>query len=93
MPSAVVALTGASGAQYAVRLVEALSEASWDVDLIVTKTGAINLKLECDMTAKDLSKIGGVTLHDNHNLAAKPASGSAKYDACLLYTSPSPRDS
>ena len=35
MPSAVVALTGASGAQYAVRLVEALSDASWDVDLIV----------------------------------------------------------
>ena len=70
MPSAVVALTGASGAQYAVRLVEALSEASWEVDLIVTKTGAINLHLECDMTAKDLSKIRGVTLHENHNLAA-----------------------
>ena len=70
MPSAVVALTGASGAQYAVRLVEALSEASWEVDLTVTKTGAINLHLEYDMTAKDLSKIRGVTLHENHNLAA-----------------------
>ena len=66
MPSAVVALTGASGAQYAVRLVEALSDASWEVDLIVTKTGAINLHLECDMTAKDLAEIKGVTLHDNH---------------------------
>ena len=84
MPSAVVALTGASGAQYAVRLVEALSDASWEVDLIVTKTGAINLHLECDMTAKDLAEIKGVTLHDNHNLAAKPASGSAKYDAYII---------
>ena len=84
MPSAVVAMTGASGAQYAVRLVEALSEAGWDVDLIITKTGAINLDLECDMTPEDLSKNKGVTLHDNHNLAAKPASGSAKYDAYIL---------
>tara|TARA_Y100000739_G_C20393318_1_gene366664 strand:+ start:29 stop:601 length:573 start_codon:yes stop_codon:yes gene_type:complete len=84
MPSAVVAMTGASGAQYAVRLVEALSEAAWDVDLIVTKAGAINLHLECDMIPEDLSKIEGVTLHDNHNLAAKPASGSAKYDAYII---------
>tara|TARA_B100000900_G_C20601492_1_gene725860 strand:- start:4643 stop:5215 length:573 start_codon:yes stop_codon:yes gene_type:complete len=84
MPSAVVAVTGASGAQYAVRLVEALSEASWDVDLIVTKTGAINLKLECDMAPKDLLKIDGVTIHENNNLAAKPASGSAKYDAYIV---------
>ena len=45
MPSAVVALTGASGAQYAVRLVEALSEESWEVDLIVTNAGAINLNV------------------------------------------------
>ncbi len=81
MPTAVVALTGASGAQYAVRLLEALSEASWEVDLIVTSTGAINLRLECNMEPEDLSKINGVTLHDNNNLAAKPASGSAKYDA------------
>ena len=75
MPSAVVALTGASGAQYAVRLVEALSEASWEVDLIVTNAGAINLHLECEMTPEDLSKIKGVTLQDNKNLAARPHQG------------------
>ena len=34
MKRAVVAVTGASGAQYAVRLVEALSEANWEIDLI-----------------------------------------------------------
>ena len=84
MPSAVVALTGASGAQYAVRLVEALSEASWEVDLIVTNAGAINLHLECEMTPEDLSKIKGVTLQDNKNLAARPASGSAKFDAYII---------
>ncbi len=84
MPKAVVALTGASGAQYAVRLVEALVSFDWDVDLIVTNAGAINLKLECSITPQELADINGVTLHDNKNLAAKPASGSAKYDAYII---------
>ena len=46
MPSAVVAITGASGARYGVRLVEQLSLAGWEIDLIVSKAGEINLKLE-----------------------------------------------
>ena len=84
MPSAVVAITGASGASYGVRLVEQLSEAGWDVDLIVSKAGDINLKLECDLTSKDLAGISGVTIHNNANLAARPASGSALYDAYVI---------
>ena len=84
MQRAVVAVTGASGAQYAVRLVEALSEANWEVDLIVTSAGSINLDLECSMTPQEMANRKGVTLHDNKNLAARPASGSAKYDAYIL---------
>ena len=84
MQRAVVAVTGASGAQYAVRLVEALSEANWEVDLIVTNAGSINLDLECSMTPEELANRKGITLHDNKNLAARPASGSAKYDAYIL---------
>ena len=107
MPEAVVAITGASGALYAERLLRALSDAEWEVLLIVTREGAINLDLELGMTANDLAKIPGVSLENNDNLAARSASGSAKIDhyvvcpasgttigkiACLLYTSPSPRD-
>ena len=47
MPSAVIAITGASGSQYSVRLIEALVDADWDIFLTVTREGAINLKLEC----------------------------------------------
>ena len=43
MPEAVVAITGASGAQYGVRLVDELLNAGWSVSLIVTNAGAINL--------------------------------------------------
>lgn len=84
MPSAVVAITGASGARYGVRLVEELSQAGWDIDLIVSKAGEINLKLECDIGANALNEITGVCIHDNANLAARPASGSALYDAYVI---------
>ena len=84
MPEAVVAITGASGAQYGVRLLDALLEAGWEVSLIVTNAGAINLDLECGITPEDLAKRDGVRLDDNRNLAARTASGSAKYEACVV---------
>ncbi len=84
MPEIVVALTGASGAKYCVRLIEALVEYGWSVRLIVTSTGAINLDLECSMTPSDLASMEGVTLEDNGNLAAKSASGSARFDAYVV---------
>jgi 4-hydroxy-3-polyprenylbenzoate decarboxylase len=84
MPEAVVAITGASGARYGVRLVEQLSNAGWSVDLIVTGAGEINLELECNMKSADLGVLDGVSMHSNSNLAARPASGSAKYDAYVV---------
>ena len=80
MPEAVVAITGASGALYAERLLRALSDAGWEVLLIVTREGGINLDLELGMNADDLAKLPGVSLEDNDNLAARSASGSAKID-------------
>lgn len=84
MPEAVVALTGASGAKYCVRLIEALVEHNWSVNLIVTSTGAINLDLECGITPDELASKEGVTLENNSNLAAKAASGSARFDAYVI---------
>jgi len=84
MPEAVVAITGASGAQYGVRLVGVLIDAGWSVRLIVTDAGAINLDLECGIGPEDLSARDGVTLEDNDNLAAKSASGSSKFEAYVV---------
>lgn len=84
MPEAVVAISGASGALYAERLVRALSNAKWEVLLIITREGAINLDLELGISAADLAKIPGVSLEDNHNLAARSASGSAKIDHYIV---------
>jgi len=84
MPEAVVAITGASGAQYGVRLVDELLDAGWSISLIVTSAGAINLDLECGITPEALGKRDGVTLEDNDNLAARAASGSARFDAYVV---------
>lgn len=84
MPEAVVALTGASGAKYCVRLIEALVEHNWSVNLIVTSTGAINLDLECGISPSELAAKEGVTLENNSNLAAKAASGSARFDGYVV---------
>ena len=59
MPSAVIAITGASGSQYSVRLIEALVDADWDIFLTVTREGAINLKLECGITPREWPRSTG----------------------------------
>jgi 4-hydroxy-3-polyprenylbenzoate decarboxylase len=84
MPEAVVAITGASGAQYGVRLVDELLNAGWSISLIVTDAGAINLDLECGIAPEVLGERDGVTLEDNGNLAARAASGSARFDAYVV---------
>ena len=84
MPEAVVAITGASGAQYGVRLVDELLDAGWSISLIVTSAGAINLDLECGIAPEVLGERDKVTLEDNGNLAARSASGSARFDAYVI---------
>ena len=84
MPEAVVAISGASGALYAERLVRALSDSGWDILLIITREGAINLDLELGVSAEELAQLPGVTLEDNNNLAARSASGSAKIDHYII---------
>ena len=84
MPEAVIAITGASGAQYGVRLVDGLLDAGWSISLIVTSAGAIILDLECGITPEALGKRDGMTLEDNDNLAARAASGSARFDAYVV---------
>ena len=83
MGEAVVAITGASGARYGVRLLDALTEAGWKTHLIVTREGALNLELECGIAPEDLAS-DSVILENNNNLAAKSASGSTRFDAYIV---------
>ena len=82
----VVAITGASGAPYAVRLLEQLLAADRQVWLIVTSHGLRLLRTELDIDSVDsLRKAVGadawrrlVTVYDDADRGASPASGSAR---------------
>jgi len=81
----VVAITGASGAPYAVRLIEALVEHERRISLIVSDHGARLLRTETDIPSLDAlrERIGGgrwdaaVRVYDDRDRGAAPASGSA----------------
>ena len=82
----VVAITGASGAPYAVRLLEQLLAADRQVWLIVTSHGLRLLRTEMEIDSVDaLRKTVGadawrrlVTVYDDADRGAAPASGSAR---------------
>jgi 4-hydroxy-3-polyprenylbenzoate decarboxylase len=81
----VVGITGASGAPYAVRLLEALVARSQPVSLIVSDHGARLLDTELGISSVDAlrDRIGAsrwdrvVRVYDDRDRGAAPASGSA----------------
>lgn len=78
----VLAITGASGAPYAVRLLEVLARARVPVELIVSGHGWRLLETEADVADEAALKAatGGdwssVTVHPDSDRGARPASGS-----------------
>ena len=82
----IVAVTGASGAPYAVRLVEALVAARQAVQLIVSDHGLRLLRTETEIASVDALRehVGAaawdehVTVFDDNDRGAAPASGSAR---------------
>jgi flavin prenyltransferase len=84
--STVMAITGASGAPYALRLLEALLAAEHPVQLIVSDHGLRLLRTETDVSSVGelRERMGArvwdkyVTLFDDTDRGAAPASGSAR---------------
>ena len=85
-PPIVMALTGASGAPYGIRLVQQLVALRRDVSLIVSSHGLRLLRTETDICDLDglRAEVGAeawdarVTVYDDADRGAGPASGSAK---------------
>jgi flavin prenyltransferase len=81
----IVAVTGASGAPYAVRLLEVLGELGVGVELIVSRMGRDLLRREAGIPASGELKehlgerginVSRLTAYSEDNLSAPPASGS-----------------
>ena len=74
----IVAITGASGAIYGVRLLEALRAApKVEVHLVMSKTGRVTVALETGRKVRDVEKLAQ-QVHRDEDLAASISSGSFK---------------
>jgi len=79
----IVALTGATGAVYAVRTLETLRDAGVETHLVVSKWGAATLAHETDVTLDQLNGLATV-VHPIGDLTAPIASGSFGTDGMLV---------
>jgi 4-hydroxy-3-polyprenylbenzoate decarboxylase len=80
----VLALTGASGANYGVRLLEELGKsAEVETHLIVSKAGYLNLATELETGRSEIEALADVAYSDS-DIGAAIASGSFKTDAMII---------
>ncbi|MCI0562021.1 MAG: UbiX family flavin prenyltransferase [Nitrososphaera sp.] len=79
----VVAITGASGVIYGIRMLEALQKAQIETHLVLSEWGVRNVKIETDKTADYVTSLASKVYEDS-NLAAPISSGSFKTDGMAI---------
>lgn len=80
----IIAITGATGAVYGVRMLQVLREQSeWESHLVISKAGLINLQHEMEMSKVELYALADVT-HGINEIAATIASGSFKTQGMII---------
>ncbi|HTE07067.1 MAG TPA: UbiX family flavin prenyltransferase [Planctomycetota bacterium] len=89
MTHVLVAITGASGALYGVRLVQRLLDSGIETDVILSAAARRVLAIEHDLPGDPSEWLAGADgrrprFFDNRDLAALPASGSSAADAMLV---------
>lgn len=74
-PRLIVGITGASGAAYGVRILEALQDTPIETHLILSKAGKLTLAQETGLRSDDIAELADV-VHTPHDIGATVASGS-----------------
>jgi len=80
----IVAMTGASGIIYGVRLVQVLSEAGVPVELMISDTAKIVMREELGSEAKFPEASRLLRVHDFHDFTAPIASGSYPVEGMVI---------
>ncbi|MCK5547731.1 MAG: hypothetical protein KAI64_01865, partial [Thermoplasmata archaeon] len=73
----IVGITGASGAQYAITLLENLKKNDADVGLVISEYGKEIIVHETPHSPEDVAKLAD-DVYDNNDLAASVSSGSQR---------------
>jgi 4-hydroxy-3-polyprenylbenzoate decarboxylase len=79
----IIAITGATGAVYGVRLLQTLRETGVETHLLVSDAGVLNLHQELDMNRKDVEALTDV-VHNIRDVGASIASGSFQSDGMIV---------
>lgn len=80
----IIAITGATGAIYGVRLLQVLqTQEDWESHLVISSAGLLNLKYELNMDKRSLYALADVT-HGIDDIAASIASGSFKTEGIVV---------
>ncbi|MFZ3148118.1 MAG: UbiX family flavin prenyltransferase [Methanothrix sp.] len=79
----VVGISGASGAAYAVRLLQVLREKGCITHLVITETAAKIIEIETDFLLKDVQGLAD-HVYEPRDFAAPVASGSHLFDAMVV---------
>ena len=79
----VVAITGASGVIYGIRMLEVLKKLKVETHLIMSEWGAKNVKIETDRTAEYVRSLA-TKCYEDGNMAAPMSSGSFKTDGMAV---------
>jgi 4-hydroxy-3-polyprenylbenzoate decarboxylase len=92
----IIALTGASGAIYGIRLVQELLKRGDDIDLVISPSGFLILREECGFSPEDglteakireffkAGRKGKIRYYESGDLGAPSASGSARKKAMII---------
>ena len=81
--SLIVAMTGATGAVYGIRMLEVLRDLGIRTELIVSDWAGTNLRLETGRSVEEISDLAS-TSYSATNLAAPPSSGSYQVDGMAI---------
>jgi flavin prenyltransferase len=79
----VVAITGASGVIYGIRMLEVLKKLKVETHLIMSEWGRNNIKIETDKTT-DYVRSLSTRHYEDENMAASVSSGSFKIDGMII---------
>jgi flavin prenyltransferase len=79
----VIAITGATGAVYGVRLLQVLKELAVETHLVVSDAAVLTLHQETGLQRKEVEALADV-VHKQHNIGAAIASGSFQSDGMVV---------